>query len=113
MTVEEAISEIRQQAGQVEMIFYAYVLDEYQHLLGIVSFRELLSAERSRTIRDLMRKDYVFVLEDADKETVAQLLARNGTCSPYRYKIKRDGWWASSPVRMSPAWFNRKQGKTF
>jgi magnesium transporter len=43
---------------------------------GIVSFRELLSAERSRTIRDLMRKDYVFVLEDADKETVAQLLAK-------------------------------------
>jgi K+-sensing histidine kinase KdpD len=34
MTVEEAISEIRQQAGQVEMIFYAYVLDEYEHLLG-------------------------------------------------------------------------------
>jgi Mg/Co/Ni transporter MgtE len=32
--VEEAISEIRQQAGQVEMIFYAYVLDEYEHLLG-------------------------------------------------------------------------------
>jgi magnesium transporter len=43
---------------------------------GIVSFRELLSAERSRPIRDLMRKDYVFVLEDADKETVAQLLAK-------------------------------------
>ena len=76
MTVEEAIGEIRQQAGQVEMIFYAYVLDESQHLMGIVSFRELLSAERSRTIRELMRKDYVFVLEDADQETVAQLLAK-------------------------------------
>jgi magnesium transporter len=76
MTVEEAIGEIRQQAGQVEMIFYAYVLDESQHLMGIVSFRQLLSAERSRTIRELMRKDYVFVFEDADQETVAQLLAK-------------------------------------
>ena len=76
MRVEEAIGEIRRQAGQVEMIFYAYVLDESQHLMGIVSFRELLSAERSRTIRELMRKDYVFVLEDADQETVAQLLAK-------------------------------------
>src|SRR5882762_5863672 len=47
MTVEEAIGEIRQQAGQVEMIYYAYALDETEHLMGVVSFRELLSAERS------------------------------------------------------------------
>ncbi len=76
ITVEEAIAEIRQQAGQVEMIYYAYVLDESQRLIGVVSFRELLSAERSRKVRELMRTDYVFVLEDADQETVAQLLAK-------------------------------------
>ncbi len=28
MTVDEAIAEIRQQAGQVEMIYYAYALDD-------------------------------------------------------------------------------------
>ena len=77
MTVEEAIAEIRQQAGQVEMIYYAYVLDESQHLIGVVSFRELLSAERSRKVREVMHTDYVFVSEDADQETVAQLLAKH------------------------------------
>jgi magnesium transporter len=77
MTVEEAIAEIRQQAGQVEMIYYAYALDETQHLMGVVSFRELLSAERSRRVRDLLHSDYVSVLEDADQETVAQLLAKH------------------------------------
>jgi magnesium transporter len=76
MTVEEAIAETRQQAGQVEMIYYAYTLDEAQHLMGVVSFRELLSAERSRKVRDVMRTDYVSVLEDTDQETVAQLLAK-------------------------------------
>lgn len=76
MTVEEAIGEIRQQAGQVEMIYYAYALDESQHLLGVVSFRELISAERSRKVREVMHTDYVFVSEDADQETVAQLLAK-------------------------------------
>jgi magnesium transporter len=76
MTVEEAIGEIRQQAGQVEMIYYAYALDPAQHLMGVVSFRELLSAERSRKVSEVMRTDYVFVLEDADQETVAQLLAK-------------------------------------
>lgn len=76
MTVEEAIAESRQQAGQVEMIYYAYALDESEHLMGVVSFRELLSAERSRKIREVMHTDYVFVSEDADQETVAQLLAK-------------------------------------
>ena len=46
MTIEEAIGEIRRQAGEVEMIYYAYALDESEHLVGVLSFRELLSAER-------------------------------------------------------------------
>jgi magnesium transporter len=58
------------------MIYYAYALDESQHLMGVLSFRELLSAERSRKVREVMRTDYVFVREDADQETVAQLLAK-------------------------------------
>ena len=77
MTVEEAIAEIRRQAGQVEMIYYAYALDDAQHLLGVISFRELISAERWKKIRDVMRKDYVFVPEDQDKEAVAHLLAKH------------------------------------
>lgn len=76
ITVEEAIAETRQQAGQVEMIYYAYALDRSQHLMGVVSFRELLSAERSRRVREVMHTDYVSVVEDADQETVAQLLAK-------------------------------------
>jgi magnesium transporter len=77
MTVDEAIAAIRRQAEHVEMIYYAYVLDEAQHLLGVVSFRELVSAERSKKVRETMRKDYVFVSEDEDKEVVAQLLAKH------------------------------------
>jgi len=77
MTVEEAITEIRRQAGQVEMIYYAYALDDAQHLLGVISFRELISADRSKKVRDVMRADCVFVPEDEDKEAVAHLLAKH------------------------------------
>jgi magnesium transporter len=76
MSVEEAIAQIRQQAGNVEMIYYAYALDDSQHLLGIVSFRELMSSERSRKVREIMHTDYLFVVEDTDQETVAQLLTK-------------------------------------
>src|SRR5262249_9055953 len=73
---EEAIVEIRKQAGSVEMIYYAYVLGDDEHLMGVVSFRELISAERSRKVRDVIHTDYVFVEEDTDQETVARLLAK-------------------------------------
>src|SRR5215831_10532927 len=76
ITVEEAIGEIRKQAGTVEMIYYAYALDDGQHLLGVVSFRELISADRSKKVRDVIHTDYVFVEEDTDQETVAQLIAK-------------------------------------
>jgi magnesium transporter len=76
ITVEDAISQLRQHAGHVEMIYYAYALDDAQHLVGVVSFRELLAANRSKRVRDVMRTDFVFVSEDEDKEVVAQLLAK-------------------------------------
>jgi magnesium transporter len=76
MTVEEAIAEIRRQAGQVEMIYYAYVLD-HERLLGVISFRELISADRSKRVRDVIRTNYVFVPEDEDREAVAHLLAKH------------------------------------
>ena len=45
MTVDEAISYLRRQARQtLETFYYVYVLDEQQRLLGVVSFRELFSA---------------------------------------------------------------------
>jgi magnesium transporter len=77
ISIEEAISQLRQHAGHVEMIYYAYVLDDAQRLLGVVSFRELLAADRSKKVRDVMRTDYVSVSEDEDKEAVAQRLAKH------------------------------------
>ena len=76
ITVEDAISQLRRHAGHIEMIYYAYVLDEAQHLVGVVSFRELLAADRSKKVRDVMRTDFAFVSEEEDKEVVAQLLAK-------------------------------------
>src|SRR5215472_16408054 len=77
MTVEEAIATIRRQAEQIEMIYYAYVLNDSRHLLGVISFRELVSADRSKKVRDVMRKDYLSVPEDEDKEIVAQILTKH------------------------------------
>ena len=73
MTADEAISYLRRQSTEVENVYYAYVLDESQHLLGILSFRDLFNADRSSTVTAIMRTSFISVAEDTDQETVADL----------------------------------------
>src|SRR4029450_12736469 len=55
MTADEAISYLHKQARErVETIYYVYVLDAQQRLVGVVSFRQLFEAPGSRKVRDLM-----------------------------------------------------------
>ena len=56
MSVDEAIRYLRRAARErAETIYYIYVLDAEQRLLGVVSFRELFGAPPERTVRDVMR----------------------------------------------------------
>jgi len=73
MTVDEAISYLRKQAAQVETIYYAYVLDDEQHLRGVVSFRELFQKPGDTLVRDLMHTELVTVREEMDQESVARV----------------------------------------
>jgi magnesium transporter len=78
MTVDEAVSYLRKQAVagvELETIYYIFVLEADQRLIGIVSFRELFAAPASRRVRDIMLTDYVAVPEDLDQEDVARLFA--------------------------------------
>ncbi|MSQ42410.1 MAG: magnesium transporter [Dehalococcoidia bacterium] len=79
MTAAQAISYLRQQRDrQLELIYYVYVLDEGEHLLGVVSFRELFSAPADRVVSSVMKRNVVSVPEDLDQEAVAHELTRAG-----------------------------------
>jgi len=78
MSVDEAISYLRRQTRQhVESVYYLYVLDAEQHLLGVVSFRDLFSAQPDKRVRDVMHTDVVAVPEDMDQEAVSKLFAEH------------------------------------
>ncbi len=77
ITINEAIQYVRRQTQkQLELIYYVYVLDSQQALLGVVSFRELFTADGNRLVRDVMNRDVVSIREETDQETVARLIAR-------------------------------------
>src|ERR1700753_1726430 len=53
-TVDVAISYLRKEAPSVVQMYYAYVLDQAQHLLGVVSLRQLFTAEPGRLVKEVM-----------------------------------------------------------
>ncbi len=78
MTVDEAVSYLRKQAGQVETLYYAYVLDEEQRLRGVISLRQLLHAPGTKLVRDVMRTELVTVRDDLDQEAVGRVYVEQG-----------------------------------
>lgn len=78
MTVDEAISYLRIQAKtQVETIYYGYVIDADQTLLGACSFRELFSAQPNKKIRDIMKTDLVKIPVNLDQEQIGKIFSRH------------------------------------
>lgn len=78
MTADEAISFLRRQArAAVETIYYAYVLDPDQRLLGVVSFRDLFGADPKTIVAEIMETDVVRVSDEMDQETVSRVFAEH------------------------------------
>src|SRR5437016_8945070 len=76
MSVDEAITYLRRQARErLETIYYVYVLDAGQRLLGVITFRELFSAPPDKPVRDLMHTDVVTAHEEMDQEALSRLFA--------------------------------------
>ena len=76
MTIDEAVSYLRKLARQSLGTFsYAYVLDEQQRLLGVISLRELFVSGGDRKVRDAMQTGVVTLQENVDQETVSRVFA--------------------------------------
>ena len=78
VTAGEALDRIRKEAEDMDFVYYLYVVDEYEHLLGMLSLRELLVAEPETVLSDLMDTRVVSVSVDEEKEEIAEQFAKYG-----------------------------------
>jgi magnesium transporter len=74
-TAQEAIRRL-QQAGDTEMVFYIYVTDKEEHLVGVLSLRQLLRVPPATPLKNIMTADVLSVSVDMDQEEVARQVAR-------------------------------------
>jgi NitT/TauT family transport system ATP-binding protein len=77
MTVDEAVSFLRRDArDRAQTIYYAYVTDAEERLLGTVTFRDLLITPGDKSVREVMRADMITAPENSSQETLSRLFTR-------------------------------------
>ncbi len=76
VTAADAIASLQKEYQNVEMPFYLYVVDEYGHLVGVVSLRQLVVVTPDTPLKQFMTTDVFYVTTDMDQEEVARIVAR-------------------------------------
>ncbi len=75
MSAQAAVHEVRK-ASETEMVFYLYVIDEYGHLSGVLSLRQLVTAADETRLLNMMTREVVKVHVTTDQEEAARLVSR-------------------------------------
>jgi magnesium transporter len=75
-TVAATIDKLRELAPETEFIYYLYVLDQSEKLLGVLSLRDLLLSKPTDTIHAIMATDIVHLSPETSAQEVAGTIAR-------------------------------------
>ncbi len=78
MTVEEAFDRIRETAIDKETIYTCYVTDTANKLIGLVTAKELMLADKGKQISEIMEDNVIYVNTLDDKEEVARKISDYG-----------------------------------
>ncbi len=75
-TVAEALRTVQQKDELPDQVFYVYVVDEDERLVGVTSLRILVTRNPDLPVREVMRTSLVSVTVDTDQEEVAHIVSR-------------------------------------
>ena len=78
MTVEDAFERIRRTAIDKETIYTCYVIDPTNKLLGLVTAKDLMLAQKTALIQEIMNDNVIYAYTEEDKEVVARTISDYG-----------------------------------
>jgi magnesium transporter len=78
VTVRQAMETIRAKGEDVDMLYDVYITDEKEHLLGVVTLRDLLLASPDTILADIMDKRIMSVNLNDKEEVIADHFAKYG-----------------------------------
>jgi len=74
-TIKESIKQL-QAVPENDKIFYVYVLDNKEKLVGVVSLRNLVTSKNTKKLKEIMIKDIHAATSETDQEEVAKTVAQ-------------------------------------
>ncbi len=75
-TIKDVIERFKKDAEEIETVYYIYIIDEQERLLGVTSLREVLLAEPDSKLADIMEKKLITVAPNEDVKIVAGILSK-------------------------------------
>ena len=78
VTAEAAIARLKAEAENLDIIDYIYVVDEEEILEGVVSIRDLLTAQPQHLLSEIQSQRQITVKLDADEKEVIEAFAKYG-----------------------------------
>ena len=75
ITAGEAIKTLQDQEN-AEMVFYLYITDNDDRLVGVISLRALTTTPSSTNLKDIMIKNVHSIRPETDQEDVARIVAQ-------------------------------------
>ncbi len=76
LTADETIKLLRETAGEAEQIFYVYVTDDQNHLIGVFSLSDLVLAKPKSLLTDIMHRRVASVHLEDSQDDVAQMISK-------------------------------------
>jgi magnesium transporter len=74
--VQNAIESIREKRKEVENLYYLWVVDDFERLVGVISLKDLVLEPPQRRINEIMNPEVISVDVHRDQEEVAQLVKK-------------------------------------
>lgn len=76
MTAQESIDLLREMAPDAETIYYVFIVNKENQLVGVISLRDLIIAKPAQRIDEIMNPNVIYVEVDSDQEEVARIMSR-------------------------------------
>ncbi len=76
ITIKDAIERFRKDAEEIETVYYIYVVDENEKLIGVTSLRELLLSEPNAQLSEIMETKLKTITPEADEMVVAEIISK-------------------------------------
>jgi magnesium transporter len=76
LTAQECIEALRVLEPEAEHVYYVYVIDDEEHLIGVLSLRDLIVARPETPIAQFIRRNVFTVKLEATRDEVAAMMSK-------------------------------------